>query len=556
MEKFNQRTFTVRNMFAPVPGVWLTYYRRIFGIIILLELLYFTNTIIHVYYENWEPCFVPLFREWNLPVTHFSVDTAIYIGMLSAIFFTCDLVLPSVLNHMVNITLFLSYSYLRVIHFYWWNNHYYLNMILLFTFILITGGHVKTRPYWEYLLIQLFFGSVYFFAGVSKISTAWLEGTIAGSMAYNHSFILPTIMISWGGFLLDLFGGLAFMIDVFIPLGNQMNWFTHVNFEFFHLHNLMYMFKSIQFFPLHMLFTPLIAVPGFQQHAPGNPVPQKTNRGYSLRFYLLLTIVVSQALFATRRFFILVDYPWQIMKANDIGEYHSCVHHFSWRMKSRTCTSHVRVEGKWPLMMSIGMGQTGAEPEDFTYLTYVKVYFNKIYADAEFGVQPLVNRIRRTLPQVTRDVMTVNLFWWVEVNHGPFQLLINPELNFVGADHLPMLGAPPATHVEAQVIPPSNWMERMAIETAAAGPLGLDLAPFATRAIRDQWVPNPLIGNPNDLKPALIVCVEGDIVLRVDGREVKCWKTSIVLPKDGKFFLKFNTETLFFLGFTQKNEIN
>jgi hypothetical protein len=550
-QKFNQRINTF--FFAQVEGTWLTYYRRIFGVIILLELLFMTDTIIHVVYERWEPCFVPLFRGMEIPLTHFTIDLAIYVGMLCSVLFACDSVLPFALNRVVDVVLFLSYSYLRIVHFYWWNNHYYLNMILLFFFIFIHGGETKVRPHWEYLIIQLFFGTVYFFAGLSKISTAWLDGVIADTMALNHGFYLPNLMISYGGFLLDLFGGLFMILDVILPhtLSKNMRYFVQLNFEFFHLHNLLFMFKSIQFFPVHMLWTPLVFVPSYKGTLNATPTDHRPSRW---KLYILLAITVSQALFATRRFFILVDHPWEIMKANDIAEFHSEVHHFSWRMKSRTCSSHVKVEGRWPVMMSIGMGKPGTDPEDLTYLHYMRVFFNRIYANAEFAIQPLVNRVRKTLPHVDAHDLSVNLFWWVEVNHGPFQLLINPELNFVGADHLPLLGAPPTSHVEEQIFPSENWKERVAIEMHAADPLGLELTPFVIRRIVDIWIPNPLIANLDQkMMPKIIVCVEGDIVVRVNRTETPCSQTSLVLPADGQFFLQFHSQSLFLLGFSQKS---
>jgi hypothetical protein len=451
----------------------------------------------------------------------------------------------------VNLILFLSYTYLRIIHFYNWNNHYYLNMIVLFVFLFIPGGDKEgpTRPHWEYLIIQFFFGTVYFFAGVSKISTAWLGGLITDTMTFNHDLVLPNIMLSWGGFLLDLLGGLVVMINVFRPVGREMNAFTHFSFFLFHFHNLVYLFKSIQFFPLHMCFSPFAFIPSIGDRIFSEKKSEKpTSKLLGWKFYFLITLIVAQAVFATRRFFILVDFPWQIIKANDIAEYHSQVHHFSWRMKSRTCSSQVLVQGKYPVMMSVALGGQYQEPEEVTNMVYTKVFYNRIYADAEFAVQPLVNRIRKTLPHADPKDVFVRLFWWVEVNHGPFQLLVNPELNFVGADHLPMIGAPPATHVEPLIAPPEDWKERLALEIAEADSAGLTVAPFVSRKINSVWIPNPMIGyDEAKYMPQAIVCMDGEVILRVNGAEWACEKNSLALPKDGKFFLKFNGELTYFL---------
>ena len=538
------------SLFDRVDGRPMDIYRRIFGVIILLELLFMTDTIIHVVYEKWEPCFVPIFRDLGIPVTHFYVDSAIYAGMFFAILFICDTALPSLLNTVVDIGLFLAYTYVRCVHFYNWNNHYYLNMIMLFLFVFIPGN-TGTRVRWQHTVIQFFFGSVYFFAGVSKISSAWLDGVIAETMTFNHDLILPNLILSWGGFLLDLLGGLLIMVNCVYPVPTKIAIFTHVSFMGFHLHNLMYMFKSIQFFPLHMLFTPLV----FITRPMGKTDTKQANIGirrFTPGFVIVWTVVILQAIFATRRFFILVDSPLAIMKANDIAEFHSQVHHFSWRMKSRTCSSAVHVSGRWPVMMAVGISGTHTEPENVTYIPYTKVYYNKIYADAEFGIQPLVNRVRRQMPTADPAEVKVNLFWWGEVNHQPYQLIVNPELNFVGASHLPMIAAPPLSHVEAQVEPRPDFKTLIEQAARVAGLRELGIAPFVTRSIPGVWVPNPLISAADhDLMPKAIVCLYGDIAIRENGVERVCDRDFHVLPQEGQFHLQFKSESMFLLAFKQ-----
>ena len=134
--------------------VW---YRRLFGLIILLELLFMTNSIIHVIYENWEPCFVPIFRSWELPVTHFAVDSALYIGLVLSVLFVFDEVLPLFWNVCVRISLLVCYTYLRVIHYYNWNNHYYLNMLFLILFVL-TSSSSHSSPPWFCSVFQFLLG--------------------------------------------------------------------------------------------------------------------------------------------------------------------------------------------------------------------------------------------------------------------------------------------------------------------------------------------------------------------------------------------------------------
>jgi hypothetical protein len=247
---------------------------------------------------------------------------------------------------------------------------------------------------------------------------------------------------------------------------------------------------------------------------------------------------------------MLVDHPWEIMKANDIAEFHSQVHHFSWRMKSRTVSSSVRASGRWPNMMSIGISSVSAAPEEVSYLWYTKMLYNKIFADAELAIQPLINRIQRNMPSADKNKMKVNLFWWAEINHAPFQLVVNPELNLIGAEHLPLLAAPPETHVEAKVDVEPDWLQAVLPIMGGIREMGFNPAPFVSRAIPNVWIPNPLINvGSEDLMPRIISCLQGSIIIRVNGTESSCANTARRLPLDGAFHLKFLTQALFVLGF-------
>lgn len=230
-----------------------------------------TDSVIHVFYEEWEPCLIPILNSlWPSMsdyVTHFYVDLALFIGIFSSIQF--------IFNHNFwnSIVLFLSYSFLRCIHYYHWNNHYYLNMLelILFTIMSIPATETTTGliiPIWHYYIIQLLFGSVYFFAGLSKISTSWIKGDIAETMIENYAIWIPDSIFAYGGLALDLFGGIYIIARVLIPMPHTssssssrrqiiilkgLDFVTVLSFLLFHGHNAMYMFRSIQFFPINML---------------------------------------------------------------------------------------------------------------------------------------------------------------------------------------------------------------------------------------------------------------------------------------------------------------
>jgi hypothetical protein len=146
----------------------------------------------------------------------------------------------------------------------------------------------------------------------------------------------------------------------------------------------------------------------------------------------------------------------------------------------------------------------------------------------------------------------LNFFLWVEVNHRPYQLLINPELNLIGASHLPFFSRPDPAYIEPQIYVPRQWMNMVPEELAMANQLGISTVPFVSRAIPSMWIPNPLISRLNDgLYPSWILCVYGEAVLRIpgEGDEICGKRNFFKLPINGIFHIKFLNETLFVLGF-------
>jgi hypothetical protein len=156
------------------------------------------------------------------------------------------------------------------------------------------------------------------------------------------------------------------------------------------------------------------------------------------------------------------------------------------------------------------------------------------------------------MADVDPNEIKLNYFLWVEVNHNPYQLLINPELNLIGAKHLPFFSRPDPAYIEPRINVPRDWVNQIPEELVLANSLGISTVPFVSRAIPGMWVPNPLIPRLNEgLYPSWILCVYGEAVLRIPGQpEQVCGeRTFFDLPRDGIFHLKFLQETLFVLGF-------
>jgi hypothetical protein len=577
-----------------LPAPFLISYRRLFGLNLLLEQLYFSNTVIHVVYEKWEPCFVPAFRSWGIPVTHYIVDFALYCGIALSIFFIFDnCLIANWMNKLVSISLFLTYSFLRIINFYSWNNHYYVNMILLAMFTIIPGGGAgcdkHNRPRWQFQVIQVFFGIVYFMAGVSKLSTAWMGGSITETMIMNHKIVLPNWMMFVGGFALDFFGGLVVIADaLFRGIPRTVTIINHLNLLVFHAHNLIYMFSSIQFFPLHMLFTISLFLPaelGLDKERLSRRRPIKesleivndvvvskpistsrllTKKRIGLGGYFCWLIVLAQFVFSLRRFVLLPSHGlFNILAINDAAEYHSQFHQFGWRMKSKTIATRIKVKGKGPMAAVVGISSPEDledHPEKTKYMHPSKINYGGDIDDVECAIQPLVNKMEKLKPWLGKNSeVVVNFFLWQEINHGAYQLLVNPDLNFINAHQLPFFEPPDWNYIEPRVLDShpawSGWSSEVA-ETHVADAVrnNMTLIPFVANARPRRWIPNPLlVSDSEDLQPSWIVCIYGEMLIRLfDEATTECGMgASFVLPQDGQFHFKFQTDSLFLLAFEQ-----
>ena len=101
-------------------------------------------------------------------------------------------------------------------------------------------------------------------------------------------------------------------------------------------------------------------------------------------------------------------------------------------------------------------------------------------------------------------------------------------------------------------------MDRFPEHAIRAFQKNMTLIPFSANARPSRWIPNPLISSETEgLQPSWIVCVMGKIVLRVfDGATTKCEEgQAFILPEDGKFHMKYYTDSLFALAFDQKGYV-
>lgn len=354
--------------------------------------------------------------------------------------------------------LFLGYSYLFLLDKGHYNNHYYLQCILLFFFAIshadrwaalrATPPKDTTIPYWQLFLFQSQLFIVYFYGGLAKMQSDWLSGypmrywlfdeseNAIEPIAYFFQTEFAAYFMSWSGLLFDLLIG--FML--FSSKWRRIAWLPLL---FFHVSN--HFLWTIGIFPWLMLcLTSIYFAPNWARSAwgelikspkvffytilktlyyknlwkwlfpKGNPsTPSTFSEGKTNRVVLVGIIVLMgfQAIFPLRHLFYKGDPSWT-------GEGHL----FAWRM--------MLMEDVGAFKMTVRIPKSGEEfPVSFeSYMNFLQ--FSRISRTPK-SILRFAHFIRDEVEQkggVENPVIKLEI--WKSVNERAPQLLNDTTLNY------------------------------------------------------------------------------------------------------------------------------
>lgn len=222
----------------------------------------------------------------------------------------------------------LSFGYLFLIDQSFYNNHYYLWCLIAFLFALLPtqravgirdvfrGNYSKQIPIHTYIAMGLLVSIVYFFGGVAKLSTDWLQGYPMILMTKEKGIAYPEfwgLFLSYSGLVFDLLIGFALWFK-------PKSWHVWLPYLLFHLSN--YILFNIGEFPLVMLAAWLLFLPLSQ-------IDKRTLRD-ELRQLLLPKSFYSGILIV---FFVLqLLLPFRYLLVAPNVSWHRQGYSFSWRM--------------------------------------------------------------------------------------------------------------------------------------------------------------------------------------------------------------------------------
>ncbi len=205
-------------LFQEVSPVANGLFRFFFGILIFFQFYYIEPYIV----ENLSLSKYLLkydFFEWVKITSPENLKVIYIVAMLFSLFYAVGF-----LYRLSSIVIFLGWTYTFLLDVGHYNNHYYLNCLLLFVSIFIQGDaffSVKSYfkgswkvPRWNLELIKLQVFVVYFYGAIAKINVDWLQG-IPLSYWLGEDFSLLGILspdvsfkfMAWYGFIFDLFIG-------------------------------------------------------------------------------------------------------------------------------------------------------------------------------------------------------------------------------------------------------------------------------------------------------------------------------------------------------------
>lgn len=154
----------------------------------------------------------------------------------------------------------LSFGYMFLIDQTFYNNHYYLWLLIAFLlaftqagkYMSVTNNKNAQIPQWNYTILQVLLLIVYFYAGVAKLRGDWLSGRqmeihLANQGIHSHAL---AVFMAWGSTIFDL--AIGFVL-IWRP-----KWYVLVVAVLFHLYN--FFTFNIGVFPLTMIAALLLYV--------------------------------------------------------------------------------------------------------------------------------------------------------------------------------------------------------------------------------------------------------------------------------------------------------
>lgn len=218
-----------------------------------------------------------------------------------------------------------AYGYFFSLDSLYYNNHYYLIFLIGFLMIFAKADTaftpLKSRrksfiANWNYIIFQIQIAIVFFYGGLSKLSSDWINGNIITNITESE---LLNQILNYGGLAFDL-------LIPFLLLSKKFRWYAIIAVVLFNISN-HFLFDDIASFPFLMIAAMLLFIAeGKLPNFITSWTSSITKEGIEIQpigKYVLLLFFTFQFLYPLRHHLIEDHVDWS-------GQ----GHYFSWRMKS------------------------------------------------------------------------------------------------------------------------------------------------------------------------------------------------------------------------------
>lgn len=417
----------VQKLNSPISVIPLVYFRIAFGLIMFIEMIrYFNKGWIERYFIEPQMFFTYEGFHWVSPLEGNNMYVYFALLLVLTVFITLGLF------YRISIILFfLGFTYIFLLDKTNYLNHFYFISLISFILIWLPANakysidkylfptiSSNVQPFWSLMILRFQIGLVYFFGGIAKLNSDWLNAEPM-RMWLSRRTDFPVIgflftkewminLMSFGGLFLDLLGPLALLY-------RKTRLLAVISFFTFHILNSQLF--TIGIFPWFMIAATLLFFPpsiftnkntnlSIQSVASFNT--SKTFLAYGLGLYMLIQILIP-----LRHFLYPGNVNW-----TEEG------HRFSWHMKLRSKSSKSTFYAVYENDTII------INPSDFLTSRQLKKFDKKpdmIWQFAQY-FKHLNEQYNENEVKVYADIKA-------SLNGREYQQYINPNINLLSVDY-------------------------------------------------------------------------------------------------------------------------
>jgi uncharacterized membrane protein YphA (DoxX/SURF4 family) len=436
--------FLKRNFLKDVDGFALGLFRAIFGAFMVYEISFFQSAqFVEIGILAPFGTFEYDFFEWVQPLSLSSMKLVMFLLFVSAVCITLGL-----LFRPAAIIFTILFTYLLFLGKGHYNNHFYLFCLIPFYLIFTKADRnfslrsfkknpdvSRDIPYWNYQVLRLQLFIAYFYGGLSKLNSDWMNckepiNTIV-RLNFPDSILSSDFMVNflnYGGVFFDL--GIGFLL-----LFRKTRWFAFFGVITFNLLNGLVLFDDIGIFPFVMIFATIVFFDPEEEwiqklksvFISGTYRDEKKERQFSKMGAALTFLSVF--------LFLQLLIPLRFMALDGNTNWTGIGRKFSWRMKIQT---RQLTQFKMKAVNKKTGQLSGMDEASLLKSKFVNTLQYRYMRENPVMIWQFAQYLNKKNLEDTGTELELYFNVKVEYNGREEQLIIDPEVDLVAAKYDPL----------------------------------------------------------------------------------------------------------------------